>query len=133
MRAGIAAVRIVKGMALVLLAAGCFEGPTAGEVTLALSTSNLGLGAVSFTARVAAPNEINGATAACAGCTVFYSRVSRTELRGIVTGDLVPGPLVRLAVLDAGPTRAYRVDVREVADRQFAVVTRGGYTLSILP
>ena len=115
--------------ALVLALASC-DGPSAGEVTLILTTPNSDDGAVSFAVRVAAPNEVTGATAACTGCEVFYTKVSATELRGIVTGDLAPGPVVRLAVTQGGPNEAYRLDVLEVANRQFDVVEPAGYTLT---
>src|SRR3972149_3952994 len=70
----------------------CFEGPTAGEVTLSLKTPNADDGAVAFVVTIPAPNEITGASAACDGCDVFTTQVSATELRGIVTGDLSAGP-----------------------------------------
>ncbi len=111
--------------------AGCFDGPAAGEVTLSLVTPNADDGAVSFVVMVAAPNEVTGASAVCTGCDVFYTRVSGTELRGIVTGDLVAGPVVRLAVSDAGPNQAYRVDVLEVSNRQFSTPSPNGYNLTI--
>jgi hypothetical protein len=102
-------------------------------VTLVLSTPNTNDGAVSFVVRVAAPNEVTGASAACNGCEVFYTKVSSTELRGIVTGDLVAGPVVRLAVSQGGPNAPYRLDVLEVANRQFDVVPPAGYTLTVQP
>lgn len=109
----------------------CFDGPAAGEVTLSLRTPNADDGAVSFVVMVAAPNEVTGASAACVGCDVFYAKVSRTELRGIVTGDLVAGPVVRLGLSEAGPNQAYRVDVLEVTNRQFALRSPGGYNLTV--
>jgi hypothetical protein len=124
--------RLAVGLAA-LLAAACFDGPSAGEVTLVLRTPNTNDGAISFAVTVAAPNEVTGVSAACDGCEVFYTRVSSTELRGIVTGDLVSGPLVRVAVAQGGPNQAYRVDVLEVANRQFDVVPPTGYTLALQP
>ncbi len=94
-------------------------------------TPNADDGAVSFVVMVAAPNEVTGASAACVGCDVFYAKVSRTELRGIVTGDLVAGPVVRLGLSEAGPNQAYRVDVLEVTNRQFALRSPGGYNLTV--
>jgi len=111
----------------------CFDGPVAGEVTLSLTTPNTDDGAVSFTVTVPAPNEITGATAACDGCEVFATRVSATELRGIVTGDLPAGPVVRLAVSQAGPDQLYRVQVLAVASRQFEERAPTRYTLSVQP
>jgi hypothetical protein len=115
------------------LALSCFDGPTAGEVTLSLTTPNTDDGAVAFAVTIPAPNEITGASAACAGCEVFTTRVSATELRGIVTGDLSAGPVVRLAVSQAGPDQAYRVQVLAVASRQFEERPPTRYTLSIQP
>jgi hypothetical protein len=115
------------------LAAACFDGPSAGEVTLVLSTPNTNDGALSFAVMVAAPNEVTAVSAACDGCEVFYTRVSSTELRGIVTGDLVAGPVVRLAVSQGGPNAPYRVDVLDVANRQFDVVPPTGYALTLQP
>lgn len=115
------------------LALSCFDGPTAGEVTLSLKTPNTDDGAVAFLVTIPAPNEITGASAACEGCDVFYTKVSTTELRGIVTGDLSAGPVVRLAVAQAGPNQAYRVDVLEVASRAFAPRASAGYYLTVQP
>ena len=109
------------------------DGPTAGEVTLSLNTPNADDGAVAFAVNLPAPNEITNVSAACGGCEVFATRVSATELRGIVTGDLAAGPLVRLGVSQAGPHQAYRAEVLAVATRQFAERAPSRYTLSVQP
>ena len=111
----------------------CFEGPTAGEVTLSLKTPNADDGAVAFVVTIPAPNEITGASAACDGCDVFSTQVSATELRGIVTGDLSAGPGVRVAVSQAGPDQAYQVQVLAGASRQFEERAATRYTLSVQP
>ena len=113
------------------LALSCFDGPVAGEVTLSLTTPATDDGEVAFAVTVAAPNEITGASAACGGCEVFATRVSATELRGIVTGDLAAGPVVRLAVAQAGPNQVYQVQVLAVASLGFAERTPVGYTLAV--
>jgi hypothetical protein len=64
---------------------------------------------------------------------VFATRVSATELRGIVTGDISAGPVVRLAVSQAGPDQVYRVQVLAAAGRLFDERSPGGYTLSVQP
>lgn len=125
--------RLGRCLAGLLLALASCDGPSAGEVTLVLTTPNADDGAISFVVTVAAPNEVTGAAAVCEGCEVFYTKVSRTELRGIVTGNVVAGPLVRLAITHGGPTEAYRLDVLEVANRQFDVVPPAGYTLTAQP
>lgn len=124
-----------RALAVLLLGvvSACFDGPAAGEVTLSLTTPNTDDGALAFVVSVPAPNEITGATAACGACEVFYTRVSATELRGIVTGPLVTGPVVRLAVAQAGPTQVYRFAVLSAASRVFAERGPVGYTLSVQP
>lgn len=111
--------------------AGCFESPVVGEVSLDLSTPNQDDGAVSFVVSVAAPDEIRGASAACSGCQLVYQRVGSQELRGVVLGDLAPGPVVRLAVSQAAPNQAYRIQIVEVASRQFQVRPPAGYDLLV--
>lgn len=112
------------------LAVSCFDGPSAGEVTLSLTTPATDDGAIAFVVTVPAPNEITGASPACGGCEVFTTRVSATELRGIVTGDLSAGPVVRLAVAQAGPNQVYRVQVLAVASRGFAERSPTSYALA---
>jgi hypothetical protein len=115
------------------LALACFDGPTAGEVTLSLTSPNMDDGVVAFAVQVPAPNEITGASPACSGCEVFTTRVSATELRGLVTGDLPSGPVIRVAVAQAGPDQVYRVQVLSVASTQFQERAPAGYTLSVQP
>ncbi len=101
----------------------------AGEVTLRLATPNPDDGAVSFSAKVAAPDELTGASPACDSCEVFFTTVGPNEIRGIVVGNLGNGPLVRLALSDAGPSQVYRIAILEVASRTFAVRQTTGYDL----
>jgi hypothetical protein len=116
-----------------LVLAGCFDGPTAGDITLVLSTPNADDGAVSFVVTTASPNEILEAEALCPGCAVFVSRVGATQLRGAVVGDVAGGPLVRLRVSNAGPNQAYRTEVLEVASRAFEPRSPAAYRLAIQP
>lgn len=116
-----------------LVLAGCFDGPTAGDITLVLSTPNADDGAISFVVTTARPNEILGAEALCPGCSVFVSRVGPTQLRGAVVGDVTGGPLVRLRVSNAGPNQAYRTEVLEVASRAFDLRSPAAYRLAVQP
>jgi hypothetical protein len=124
--------RLAGAVALVALA-GCFEGPTAGDVTLVLNTPNADDGAISFVVTTAGPNEILAAEALCAGCSVFVSRVGATQLRGIVVGDVTGGPLVRLRISNAGPNQAYQAQVLEAASRGFDPRSPSGYRLTVQP
>lgn len=101
------------------LALGCIDEPEPRELTLKLLSPNADAGAVMFMVRSAAPNEILAVTPSCEGCKVFSYPVSEVEFHVIVTGPLKPGPVARLVVSGAGPLGAYRVDVREVAGRDF--------------
>lgn len=122
--------RLRAGAAIALLAAlGCIQEPAPRELTLSLLTPNADDGAIRFTVSTAAPNRILSATAACEGCRVFYHAVSEVEFRVIVTGPLKPGPVARLLVSDAAPVSAYRVDVQEVAARNFETRKPTGYTV----
>ena len=116
-----------------LLAFACLDGPTPGEVTLGLQTPNQDDGAVSFRILVSAPNEVTGVTATCDSCMAFVSRVSATELRAIITGNLAAGPVARIAVLDGSPNQAYSVRVLEIASRTLTPRDVTGYTLSVQP
>jgi hypothetical protein len=121
------------GPAIVGLAVmGCIQEPTPRELTLSLSTPNSDDGAVRFTVSTVAPNRIVAATAVCEGCKAFYYEVSEVEFRVIVTGPLKPGPVAKLLVSDAAPVGAYRVDVLEVAARDFQPRSRTGYAVVVM-
>ncbi|GBD32818.1 hypothetical protein HRbin33_01792 [bacterium HR33] len=112
-------------------ALGCIQEPAPRELTLNLLTPNSDDGAVMFTVSTAAPNRIVSATPVCEGCKVFYHEVSEVEFRVIVTGPLRPGPVAKLLVSDAAPVGAYRVDVHEVAARDFQTKKPTGYTVVV--
>ena len=118
---------------LVLLVLGaCLDAPTAGEVSVELTTPNTDDGALLFVVHAAAPTELTGATGACQGCQVFVHAVSATEFRVIVTGPLVTGAIVRLQVANAAPTTALRVEVRAVARRDYRTRSASGYSLQLV-
>jgi hypothetical protein len=116
-----------------LLAVACLDGPAPGEVSLMLETPNQDDGAVSFSITTSAPNEVTGVTATCDSCLAFVARVSPTELRAIITGNLAAGTVARIAVLDGSPNQAYKVKVLEVSSRTLAPRGATGYTLSVQP
>jgi hypothetical protein len=116
-----------------LLAAACLDGPTPAEVTLVLTTPNQDDGAISFTITSSAPNEVTGVTATCDSCAAFVARVSATELRGIITGNLAAGPVARVGVMNGSPNQAYSVELREIASRALAPRGLSGYTLAVQP
>lgn len=118
---------------LALLALGaCLDAPTAGEVSVELISPNADDGAILFIVHTAAPSELTDATGACQGCQAFVHAVSATEFRVIVTGPLATGPIARLRVANAAPTTAFRVEVREVARRDYQTRSPAGYRLKLV-
>lgn len=118
---------------LVLLVLGaCLDAPTAGEVSVELTTPNTDDGALMFVVHAAAPTELTGATGACQGCQAFVHAVNAHEFRVIVTGPLVAGPIARLQVANAAPTTALRVEVGAVARRNYETRSASGYRLQLV-
>ncbi len=118
--------------ALVALAlAGC-GGPEAGELVIDLTTPNNDDGAIQFTITATPGKEVASVTAACTGCQVFTRSVSVTELRGIITGPITRGSVLRVTVSDIGKPEAYTARVLQVASRSYDLrSTTAGYRFTI--
>ncbi len=101
----------------------CGSGPKAGDVVMELITPTQDLGAISFTVTAVQPEVIDTVTAVCGACEVFLLRRSATEVDGVVTGPLVPGPLLRLTVSDVQLPEAYAAQVHEAATRDYALTS----------
>lgn len=119
---------LLAGLALGL---GSCSGPVAGELTISLATPNSDDGAILVRVTASASKEITSAAVACTGCRIFMEQPSATELRAVVTGDLVAGPLVRVSVTDTKSPDAYTVQIQQVASRTFQVRPTSGYSLTI--
>ena len=113
---------------LVLVLGSCKEGPKAGELEVSLTTPNSDDGAIQFTATAATPLTITGATAACAGCKIFLVKISNTQYRGVVTGNVVAGPLMRLSVPDTRVRSSYTIQLNAIASRTFVIRSINGYS-----
>jgi hypothetical protein len=109
---------------------GCDSGPKAGEVVLNLTTPNQNDGAIQFRLTAVAPNTLDGVTAACTGCQVFFEPVSETETRGVLVGDVVPGEALRVLVSDRSARQAYAGQVVAVASRTYVLGSTSGYALT---
>ncbi|HEY2824811.1 MAG TPA: hypothetical protein VGI83_04630 [Gemmatimonadales bacterium] len=121
----------VLGAAVLALALStCDGGPTAGELAFDLTTPNTNDGAVQFVATATLPDSIIGVTAACTGCQVFLARVSASNVRGVITGDIGAGALLRLNVTEVGKPELYAVTVVAAASRTFAIQS-GAYSLAV--
>lgn len=108
----------------------CDSGPRVGEVVFALATPNQDDGALQFTVRASDPATVVAVAAACADCEVYADPVSDAELRGVVTGTIVPGPVLRVTVSDRR-VDGYTASVAAVASRTYQIRNAAGYTLTL--
>ncbi len=121
-----------KTLALVsigMLALAC-DGPTAGELTVDLVTPSSTDGAIFFKVEAAASKTVTSIAAACSDCGILTHTVSDSELYGVVTGQLGPGPLVTLTVSDVGSPDAYTLTILEIAGRDRRLRSSTGYELN---
>ena len=112
---------LALGLGLTLAAMSCKEGPTAGELEANLTTPNSDDGALQFTATAAANVSITGISQACSGCKLFVVKVSDTQYRGVVTGNLANGVLFRVGVSDVKKPTNYTIQVNAVSSRTYAL------------
>jgi hypothetical protein len=114
--------------------AGC-SGPVAGELTVSLTTPNPNGddGAIKVQVTASESKEITGIAVACSGCRLFFEQPSPTEVRAVLTGDLVAGPILRVRVSDTKAPSAYSAQISQVASRTFQLLSTSGYRLTIGP
>ena len=115
----------------VAIVAGCDSGPQAGDLTVQLVSPVEDLGALSFSITATEPTMIDTVTAACAGCTVFTTRISGSEMRGVVTGEIGPGAVLRVSVSDTKVPEAYVGQVLEASAPDYELVSITGMELTI--
>ncbi|MBI2073664.1 MAG: hypothetical protein HYT81_11670 [Gemmatimonadetes bacterium] len=119
-------------LTLAALAAGsCSSGPVAGELTISLVTPNSDDGAIVVRVTASESKEITSVTLACSGCKLFKEQPSATELRAVLTGDLVAGPLLRVSVTDTKEPSSYTAQITALASRTYQVRSPSGYSLTI--
>lgn len=111
-----------------VLVGSCDGGPSAGDIVFQLVTPNQNDGAVQFKLTSVAPAALVDVAAECAGCQVFTVAVSDTEVRGVLLGNVVAGPALRVTVSDRKDA-GYAATVVAVADRQSNLRSVVGYTL----
>ena len=112
------------GLGFAMAAMSCKEGPTAGELEADLTTPNSDDGALQFTATAATNVSITGISQACSGCKLFVVKVSDTQYRGVVTGNLGTGELFRVGVSDVKKPTNYTIQVNAVSNRTYALRAR---------
>ena len=109
----------------------CSDGITAGEIEVVLETSRTDLGAIRFVILSAEPASVGSVTAGCPGCGLFQSRVATTEVRGIITGDLTAGTVLRVQVPDVALAASYAISVQEAATRTYDTLSLVGIVLRV--
>jgi hypothetical protein len=109
----------------------CSEGPVAGELEVILETSRSDLGAIRFVILSAEPAAVETLTAGCPGCALFQNRVATTEVRGIITGDLTAGTVMRLQVPDLALAASYAISVQEAATQSYDALPPAGIVLRV--
>jgi hypothetical protein len=107
----------------------CDGGPKAGEIVAELVGPHSSLGAASFLTTALDPFTVDTVTAACTGCTVYMTRVSATEVRGIVTGRFGSEPVLRVTVSDRGERDPYTVRLLELATPDYSTIPISGSSL----
>lgn len=119
------------GLLAALIVAACSSGPSAGELVVNLASPNADTRAVQFSITAAESKMVEGVTPACAACQVFSTSVTDGDLRGVVVGTIVDGPLLRITVSDVEQSSAYTARVVEAANESFLLLGAGNYTLTV--
>lgn len=107
----------------------CDTGPKAGEIAAEFVGPHATLGAASFLVTALDPFTIDTVTAACTGCNAYMTRVSSTEVRGIVTGPFGSEPVVYVTVSDRDERDPYAIRLLELAGTDYTPVAISGSSL----
>jgi hypothetical protein len=109
----------------------CSEGPTAGELEIVLDTPRSDLGAIQFVIVSSEPASVDSVVAVCAGCNLFDARIGTAEVRGIVTGLLSAGVVLRITVPDLALAASYAISVQQASTRDYQVLPPSGMVLRV--
>ena len=124
--------RPLLGVLLALLAMSCKEGPTAGDLAVDLTTPNSDDGAIQFVATGTNGTTISGLSQACSGCKLFIVKVSESQYKGVITGNLSAGTLFRVSVSDAKHPSNYSVLIVGVSNRTSGMrASLSGYSIAL--
>jgi len=113
------------------VALGSCSGPVAGDLTVSLVTPNSDDGAVLLKVTASESKEVTSASAACSGCQIFMEKVSATELRAVITGNVVAGALARVSVSDTRSPSSYSVQIQQVASRSYQSRSISPYSATV--
>ena len=126
------------GVLGVIAASGCSEPPAApSTVTLAAQLANAGTTDRAMLVQIVGADTSAriDSVLATAGSTyrLFTQRLSTTQWRAIITGNLSDGALLRLVVPARSRATSYTATVLDVADASFADLPPGARAVSIAP
>jgi hypothetical protein len=103
--------------------------PTAGTLSLQLSTPNANDGGVMFTISGGTINSVSSSN-----YTIFTAQPGPTIRKVVVAGNLTNGVLVTIAVPDVALAGQYTAVLEQVAARDtYAQQDLSGYTLQVVP
>lgn len=114
-----------------LLSVTCWIGPSSGEILIDLATTNGDTQAVQFIVTAAQSKMVEHITPACSACQVFTVRLNDGDLRGVVTGPIASGPLLRLLVSDVDAVEAYSAQVVDAANGASVLLEASAYSVSL--
>lgn len=111
---------------------GTGNNPTPGNLTVMLVTAPAAPGAVMFTV---SGGQITGVTAS-GGYTKYETTLSQSSRRIMLTGNIVAGALVTIAVPDINKVGQYGVTINQVAGRgtdpsPYAQLGAGGFGIDV--
>jgi hypothetical protein len=105
------------------------DGPTAGILTVTLTTPNSDDGAMLFTLSGGPVDSVEAV-----GYSVYSARIDGNTLRVIVTGTLGPGPVARIRIPDQRQISGYLAIVNQVAAHTtYQQRDPSGYQLALAP
>jgi hypothetical protein len=126
----------VLGVVSAIAASGCLEPPAApasvtlsGQLANAVSTDRAMLVQIVGADTSARIDSVLGPTSST--YRLFTRRLSATEWRAIITGNLSDGVLLRVAVPSQSQASAYTATILDVADASFAAVPPGSRAVTI--
>jgi hypothetical protein len=122
----------------VITASGCGEPPAApATVTLSAQLANAGTTDRAMLVQIVGADtsaRIDSVMApAASSYRLFTQRLSPTQWRAIITGNLSDGALLRLVVPGRSRASSYTATVLDVADASFADLPPGARAVSIAP
>jgi len=125
------------GVAWAIAAGGCSEPAAPASVTLSAQLANAGSTDRAILVQLVGADPSAGIDSVLAptgsSYRLFTQRLSATQWRAIITGNLSDGALLRLSVPAKSQASGYTATILDVADASFAAVAPGSRAVTIAP